>query len=73
MIISALGISIQGIGGTLQASQGIDPVDTTVLAAKAVAGWLMIDPTTAVCNLPAAMGLPTASSMCFGTVETLWG
>ena len=33
IIISALGITIQGSSGTLLASQGIDPVDTTVPAA----------------------------------------
>jgi hypothetical protein len=56
VIISALGISIQGSSGVLQASQGIDPVDTTVPAAKAVTDWVKTDANTAGCNLPAGHG-----------------
>jgi len=56
VIISALGISIQGTTGTLTASQGIDPVDTTVVAAKAVSNWVRNYPTEATCNLPSGHG-----------------
>ena len=56
VIISALGISIQGTSGTLQASQGIDPVDTTIPAAKAVTDWVKTDANTADGNLPAGHG-----------------
>lgn len=56
VIISALGISIQGTSGTLQASQGIDPVDTTVVAAKSVTDWVRSFPTEATCNLPSGHG-----------------
>jgi len=56
VIISALGISIQGTSGTVQASQGIDPVDTTVPAAKAVTDWVKTDANTADGNLVAGHG-----------------
>jgi hypothetical protein len=56
VIISALGITIQGSSGTLQASQGIDPVDTTVSAAKALTDWVKTDANTAGGNLPAGHG-----------------
>lgn len=57
VIISALGITIQGTSGTLQASQGIDPVDTTIPAAKPLTSWVKTDANTAAGNLPAGHGL----------------
>jgi hypothetical protein len=56
VIISALGITIQGSAGTLQASEGIEPVDITIPAAKAVTGWVKTDANTAAGNLPAGHG-----------------
>lgn len=57
VIISALGITIQGTSGAIQASQGIDPVDTTVPAAKPLTGWVKTDANTATGNLPVGHGL----------------
>lgn len=56
VIIAAQGITIQGSQGTLQASQGIEPVDTTVPAAKAVSDWVKTDANTAGGNLLAGHG-----------------
>ena len=56
IVISALGISLNGAGGEIEATQGIDPVYTTVLAAKAVTDWVKTDANTADGNLPAGHG-----------------
>ena len=56
VIIAAQGVTIQGSKGTLQASQGIEPVDTTVPATKAVTDWVKTDANTAGGNLPAGHG-----------------
>jgi len=56
VIISALGITIQGSAGTLQASEGIEPVDITVPAAHGIGNWVKTDANTAAGNLPAGHG-----------------
>jgi hypothetical protein len=56
VIISALGISIQGLNQPLLASEGIEPVDITLPAAKAVTAWVKTDANTAAGNLPAGHG-----------------
>ena len=48
IIISALGISLQDDSSTpIQATQGIDPADVTVPAAKTVTDWVKTDANTA--------------------------
>lgn len=73
VIISALGISIQGNSGTLQASQGIDPVDTTLSVAKAVSAWVKLDAATAAGNLPAGHGFVSGKFDVFWDVGKRYG
>jgi hypothetical protein len=66
ILISALGINIQGSAGTLQASQGIDPVDIMVPAAKPLTAWVNTDNNTAAGNLPANHGFSS------GKFDVFW-
>lgn len=68
VIISALGISIQGGSGadTIEAQQGIDPVDKDIPAAKAVSAWVKTDANTADGTLANGHGLAS------GKVDVFW-
>lgn len=66
ILISALGISIQGSAGSLQAKQGIDPADIEIPAAQAASSWVKTDANTAACNLTAGHGFTS------GTFDVFW-
>lgn len=73
VIIAAQGITIQGSQGTLQASQGIEPVDTTVPAAKTVTDWVKTDANTAGGNLPVGHGFTDGKFDVFWTGGKRYG
>jgi hypothetical protein len=66
IIISALGVSLQGSGGDLLASEGIEPVDIALPAPKAVTDWVKTDANTAAGDLPAGHGFSS------GKVDVFW-
>lgn len=69
VIISALGISIQGTTNTVEGKQGIDPADVVVPAAKAVTDWVNAGATAADCNLPAGHGFTDGKFDVFWTAS----
>lgn len=73
IIISALGVTIQGSSGTLLADEGIEPVDKIVPAAKAVSAWVKTDANTAAGNLPAGHGFSTGKFDVFWTGGKRYG
>ena len=66
VIISALGVSLQDGGGTITATQGIEPVDVVLPAAHAVGSWIKTDANTADGALTTGHGIVT------GKVDVYW-
>jgi hypothetical protein len=73
VIISALGVSIQGINQPLLASEGIEPVDVVLPVAKPVSSWVKTDANTAAGNLPANHGLTDGKMDVFWTGGRRYG
>jgi hypothetical protein len=73
IIISALGVSLQGSGGNVSASEGIEPLDITIPAAQPISAWVMTDASHGAGNLPAGHGLVNGKFSAFWNAGMRYG
>ena len=73
VIISALGVSLQGSAADLAATHGIEPVDVQLPAAASMTEWVKTDANTAAGTLPDSHGLSNGKFDVFWTGGNRYG